>query len=772
MKRSNTLTTEQLAVVNHDGGHALVEAVPGSGKTTTLVARLRRTLRMGADPAGILVVMFNKDAQLSFEGRLRHLVGDGKAIPAVRTFNALGNAILKRLVSMGALPAWELRTSSAAMDRLARPALKKAWLRIHGNGARPSAEQYQSFLQFITLVKAQLEPARKVWQDTGYTAICKPFIDAFENVLQAQRQSRVMFFDDQIYRPVIALQADPSLWKHFQDRYDEICIDEFQDINDACFAMVRGLAGSRSDVICVGDANQSIYQWRGSRVAIMTEEFARAFPCQVYPLSYTFRCGPRVALLADHLISHNQVRSQALMIAAAGNIDTQVELMPVSANAPSGLVDLLIPYASQGTLHDATMLARNFSHLVPYELELSEAGISFHVYGREGLLYLPEIAALVCAVSLVASRWIIEPEDRCHFLFSMLSTPTPFVAHSVLQSLAEQLDDAIDRDTGLRLHQIIEQTAKSLRTDDPRGAASLDQRADAVRLLTSGSLTNAAAGAVVQAYIRMTGMTDVIRRSAATPEQATEALSTLNAFVGLAERSGTTAQFLDILSPLAAHKEDVPPEGDHVRLTTIHRAKGLEWPLVMVVGLSKGIFPDGDPTRVEEERRLAYVAFTRAMERLVLFHPRDGTLDRSRRELNWEIKQPGSASPFLYEAEVGLSDAIVQAMPAGQAVRIDARVGAVATDYLSATGNGHVSLVLSPEATRLEALRKSRRLLPVDFVASVGDQLFHDEHGLCTVLDVFHPPIYRVQSKVTGETFSAVLDQANGWYLGRATAQV
>src|SRR6185312_1668098 len=281
-KPARTLTAEQMAVVNHEGGHALVEAVPGSGKTTVLVARLRRLIRIGRDPTTILAVMFNKDAQLGFVARLRRVCGE-KDLPDVRTFNSVGNAILKRMVSMGVLDARQLKQGKN-LERLARNSLKSAWVSVHGQGSQPSKEQFQEFLQFITLVKSTLLPAEEVWKAGTYAVACRPYVQAFENFLEEQRLQKVMFFDDQIYRPMVALSKDPDLWQYFENRYDEILIDELQDINDVCFFMMRGLAGSRSRVVGCGDPNQAIYSWRGSRVAIQTQEFAKAFsPCEHFP---------------------------------------------------------------------------------------------------------------------------------------------------------------------------------------------------------------------------------------------------------------------------------------------------------------------------------------------------------------------------------------------------------------------------------------------------------------------------------------------------------
>ncbi|NWD53121.1 hypothetical protein, partial [Pseudomonas gingeri] len=108
------------------------------------------------------------------------------------------------------------------LERLARNSLKAAWLSVHGQGSQPSKEQFQEFLQVITLVKSSLASAEEVWRAGTYAVACRPYVQAFANFLKEQDLQKIMFFDDQIYRPMVALTQDPDLWQYFENRYDEI----------------------------------------------------------------------------------------------------------------------------------------------------------------------------------------------------------------------------------------------------------------------------------------------------------------------------------------------------------------------------------------------------------------------------------------------------------------------------------------------------------------------------------------------------------------------
>ncbi len=762
------LTEEQKAVVRHQSGHALISAGPGSGKTTVLVARMRRMIKMGANPSAMLALMFNKSAQLSFEARLQRALGDASAIPEVKTLHSVGYRILKQLVSSGALPREKLVTSGKTEDGFARKALKAAWLQA-GKGAYFTPAEFQGFKQFITLVKAQLESADTVFDESDFNHDCRPYVQAFYALVREQEKRGVIFFDDLIYRPMCFLEAHPDLWHMFANRYDEILVDEFQDINAISFYMVKGLAGTRASTLACGDANQSIYKFRGSKVTLMTKEFAKQFtPCTKYPMNRTFRFGHEVALLANNAITLNKERGDGLVIAHNENPQSRVERMPLKPGSDSGLVDLLSAYAAAGRLRETAMLARNFSHLVPYEIELAEAGIPYHVYGRIGLLFLPEIAALVCAVSLVANYWIIAPDDRGHFIFSLLTTPSPFVPFDLLAEIAEEMEPYLEGPERGRLPQILAKAANAMRAENQRGARALDERADVLRLLTGGALASTPVATIVKAYVAHTRMREVIERSAATPEQAQESLGNLDAFVKLAERAGSVDAFMEILTPMAALKEEKPPEGDHAMLTTLHRSKGLEWPLVMIVGLTRGVFPSGQPdSDEEEERRLYFVGITRAMQRLVLFHPQDETLERTIREPEWHpgVNDVRSASPYLYDSDIAPVIHARKLIEADAVGTITMRHDRAMAEYMATTG-ARVSIELTPVAHALQKRASTALLHGViepGHRPKVGGEYFHPDHGSCVVTSVLSNPICMLRRLDTGEIFTEVLQHGSEW---------
>lgn len=760
-KAARKLTDEQRAVVAHETGHALVNAVPGSGKTTVLVARMRRLLRIGRTPGSLLAVMFNKSAQLSFLARLqRAMAGQGQGLPQVRTFHSIGNQLNKRLVDIAALQPAKLVVSRLTMEIEAKRALREAWKTYHGGDATPDPDHYASFLEYLTLVKSDVMSPSDVFDKRQYMAICRPFVSAFNKFEDRRIEQRRMYFDDLIYRPVTKLMQSPELWSLFDADYEDIMIDELQDISPIQFEMMRGLAGEQGAVMGVGDPDQSIYGWRGSEVTLMTQAFPRTFaPCTPYPMTRTFRFGHGLALMANHLIVKNNVRDDHLVIACQDNPRTAIEHWPIIRNKPSGIVDLVGPYAAAEQLHRLLMVERNFNHGIQFEIELTEAKIPFFVEGRAPLIWVPEIAAIVCALCLASGKWIVEEDMRSRFLEAILSRPTMYVQGEIIDAIVEDMLKLIDTDprniaTPLRL------AADKVRSSNPRLANNLMDRHHAIRSLASGALINQPPQAVAEGFVRMVDLRGSLQRNATTKEEQVEATATVDAFLAMAGRSATMDEFLDILGPMAAQEAEKPPEGDYLRITSIHRAKGLEAHLVIVVGLGDGSFPGAgmEDTDMEEERRLAFVAITRAIDRLALFHPEDKLLENMRKDSAYQRKQDdlALASRYLYEAEIGGSVAIERALEEGGSSELTLRRNDVGSRYLNEIGCTTISIqtpALKPG--QLPPLHRNYR-------PSLGATLWHPEEGACLVVEQVRHPFYRMQRN-DGSQFNDAVTPESPW---------
>jgi DNA helicase-2/ATP-dependent DNA helicase PcrA len=752
-------TAEQQAVIDHESGHAIVSAVAGSGKTTVLVERIAHLVHGGADPAAVLVMQFNKSAQLQFAARLRNRM-KGHAVPEVRTFHSIGLGLSKRLVAVGALPP-ATTPKGGVQDKFARTAMRDAWREANGQGSYPAKEDFDGFLQFLTLVKAQTRPVDEFFARAAYPPRYRVFVDAFHRFEAARLAKKYRFFDDMLWEPVLALMKRPELWSAFQ-RFDFILADEFQDTNEVQYELIKGLAGDRAQVTVVGDVDQVIYTWRGARPDLQLHQFAKDFtPCTRYPMSYTFRFGHAVALMATQVVVQNIHRDDKIVIAHQSNPHSTIRRIPYKDLRDSGLVRDLAPLHQSGQLRRALLLVRYYSHAVPLELELARAGIPFHTYGRAPLVYVPEIACMFAALALAANHWPIEQEMREIFLGAMLRVPTLY--------LPEEEVDAIAKDMASRsmtsprsVHQPLVAHAQAIGRERANVASRLRERADAIALMASGGLANDKPEVIIGAYLRLTGFLDRVSGQFLRAEDANEAQANVKAFAALAASHESAVSLLDMLGPMAAHEEQRPPDGDHLAIMSVHRAKGLEAHQVYVAGLGDGAFPrGGEDDNAEEERRLAYVAFTRAMHELILLHPTDTVLDTHIGDLA-AAPTPNEqrlASPYLYDGEIGLSRTIAEAIQGRATTEITCRDPRVVTRYLA---EARISGITFKTAAGRSGAQPLRRITPHDRIRP-GMGVWTERHGVCTTVRLLYGPVWSLKRQ-DGEMVHEALPN-NAWMI-------
>ncbi|MGM0983948.1 MAG: ATP-dependent helicase [Pseudomonadota bacterium] len=643
------LTPEQRAVVAHDRGHARVAAVAGAGKTTTMVARVLHLLARGVAPARILVLMFNRSAREDFQARLAEMAPAGQALPDVRTFHSLGHRLTGSLTRWGVLAPRQLLTADWQLERL----LRQATLAALGEApeARESAleaERLEALAHFCGLVKAEMASPAELHRQLDFGEETGHFVPAFEHAERLLADQGLMTFADLLYRPLLALEADAGLRERVQGFLDHVVIDEYQDINTAQQRLLALLAGGDAEVMAVGDANQCIYEWRGAHPDTMLENFTATFgAAHDYPLSITFRHGHALALTANHAIAANLRRPDQLCLAAPGNPATH---LAVGQGSQGLLVELDGWRRRSRGLDEACLLVRSWALSVPLQLALLREGIPFRLAREDRFVFrLPLVEALAGYLRLA-----VEPlrlKDPAH-LEMLLSQPTPFVARERIRALANRLaetqrwperhDPLLD---GLKPHQ--QRTLKkrwALLCELPRRSSWPPAR-------------------LLEHVVEVVEAEKVLKRAAARRDKGEEDVRLLDVLIEQASELGNdTAAFIELLSRPVENYED------GVLISTVHGAKGLEWPLVLLAGVNEEDFPHYTrdnpltPGRLEEERRLFYVAITRARERLVLLHDSgDHRPSRFITEAAWEDGQrvahrlDGTPADEVCEAESPLA---------------------------------------------------------------------------------------------------------------------
>jgi DNA helicase-2/ATP-dependent DNA helicase PcrA len=727
------LTDEQLRIINHSGKHARVSAVAGSGKTTTMVARVGQLLQQGVSANLIMVLMFNKSARDSFaEAMQNRLSSAAPHLPEVRTFHSLGMRLVNSFTKRGALPGYNLVTEEYVQEKLARQVANEVYRKDEDNDGWLAGDEIEEFLTFIDRVKSTMVGAAEVFKKLDLSSRYRYFIEAYELFEKVRRERKIRFYADLIHEPLMAMLADGGLTSWVTDRVEHIIVDEYQDINEAQQQLLKILAGSRAKVMVVGDVDQCIYEWRGARPEYITTRFQVDFPNpENYQLSYTFRYGHQLSLAANHLISGNRKRDQKLCISHQTTPKTTITCLEEQKKHP--VVPVLARWCEQGrSLREAVVLVRLFAQSVPVELALLEAGIPYRLEGNAQVFDCPEVLALTGYLKLALGTMGDDDQQSRELMFTaMLSQPHLGIKREdmaqLVQSIAGNPESAVDllrnwsnSELPPFIRKRFEETASNWRwlADCPSSG-----RADVL----------------LKQIVQKLKLYDFYHNFSARSATAENRVKTCQAFIDFA-----AAQNLSV-GELPAKITEFQRAGDGqaaetLLITSVHRAKGLEWPLVILPGLEEGAFPfyqekEGRVDDLEDERRLFYVAMTRAIEQVVCIHPVDAELKRCIAKYCSKVpRETIRASRFLYEANPGLSVCLGEMLEqdvGNQVVTADDTT--IARQYLEFVSSKVQLREDKKEGKELE--KPAQKILEIHEIAE-GLRVWHRVFGVGTVLEV------------------------------------
>ncbi|MGM0542830.1 MAG: ATP-dependent helicase [Pseudomonadota bacterium] len=625
------LTAEQQAVIHHAQGHARVAAVAGAGKTTTMAARVLHLLASDVPPKRILVLMFNRSAKDDFQRRLASMAPAGQALPDVRTFHSLGHRLTQSLCRWGVLESRRLLSAEWQLERLLRQAsLNVLSDAVERRDTALEGDRLEALAHFCGLVKAEMLAPETLYQRLNYDPDTDYFPAAFHEAERLLQYEGVMTYADLLYRPLLALEADSDLRRRVEGFLDHVIIDEYQDINAAQQRLLAVLAGRRASVMAVGDANQCIYEWRGARPDTMLENFTATFgEATNYPLSTTFRHGHALALAANHAIAANQRRPDQLCLAATENPDTRLAV----GQGGRHLLDAIIDWQAQGrALSDVSLLVRSWALSVPFQLALLQAGIPFRLAREDRFVFrLPLVQALAGYLKLSRRPALLQDPEQ---LTLLLAQPTPFVARERLQRLAQQL---ASRQAWPENHDPVISDLKPIQRRTLKKRWAL--------LCELPQLSAWPPAKLLQHVVDTIEAEKTLKRAAARRDKGEEDVRLLDVLIEQAQSVEDPDAFIELL------ERPVENQAAGVLISTVHGAKGLEWPFVAVAGVNEEDFPyysrDNPLTddRLEEERRLFYVAITRSKEQLLVLH--DGGSHRPSRfiaESAWQDSMQVAAS--------------------------------------------------------------------------------------------------------------------------------
>jgi DNA helicase-2/ATP-dependent DNA helicase PcrA len=617
------LNPQQRAAVLHEGGPLLIVAGAGSGKTRVLTHRIAYLLaERHVPPREILAITFTNKAAGEMAARAAALTGARARSMWLMTFHAACVRILRREADRFGYPSSFSIYDQADSQRLM--ALVCRELELDAKHHPPKA-----MLGQVSNLKNELIDYESAAQRaSGYRE--KALAQAYAEYQRRLVAAGAMDFDDLIMVTVHLLQAFPEVAREYRSRFRHVMVDEYQDTNHAQYVLVRELAGqdqtgagedhvAPAELVVVGDADQSIYAFRGATIRNI-EEFERDFAdARVILLEQNYRSTQNILAAANAVVSHNPGRVPKNLWSDAGDGPLLTGYVADSEHDEAAFVAEEVDRLSdegQATPGEVAVFYRTNAQSRVFEEVFIRTGLPYKVIGGVRFYERREIRDLLGYLRLIAN-----PEDEVS-LRRVLNTPRRGIGDRAEEYVAAYA--ARERTSFARA---------LARPGDVPGLATRSAKAiEGFNVLMAGLRAQMTQGHPVgdlaEAVLDQTGYVAELRAS--TDLQDESRIENLQELVAVAREfdarspQGTLAEFLEQVS-LVADADQIPEGEEHggmVTLMTLHTAKGLEFPVVFLTGLEEHVFPHersmGDDRELAEERRLAYVGITRAEQRLYL----------------------------------------------------------------------------------------------------------------------------------------------------------
>ncbi|BCL71599.1 DNA helicase [Vibrio nigripulchritudo] len=587
----------------------LVLAGAGSGKTRVLVHRIAWLMAVEqASPFSIMSVTFTNKAAAEMRGRIEELMMGSASGMWNGTFHGICHRILRAHYLDARLPEDFQILDSEDQQRLLRRLIKALNLDEKQWPARQAA-------WWINGKKD--EGLRPSHIDCYQDPVTKTYLQIYTSYQEACDRAGLVDFAEILLRAHELLREKQHIREHYQARFKHILVDEFQDTNNIQYAWLRMMAGPDARVMIVGDDDQSIYGWRGAKVENIQRFLNEFLEAKTIRLEQNYRSTKTILSAANELIANNTER-MGKELWTEGN-----EGEPISVYSAYNELDEARFTVSKikewhekgGALNDSAMLYRNNAQSRVLEEALIQAGLPYRIYGGMRFFERQEIKDALCYLRLMSNR-----NDDAAFE-RIVNTPTRGMGDKTLETIRFAA-----RDRGATLWQA-SQALLEEKVLAGRAAGALSRFIELINALeddtfemplhhqTDHVIKNSGLFAMYEqekgekSKARIENLEELVTatRQFEKPEEAEE-LSELTAFLTHAA--------------LEAGEGQADEFDDAVQLMTLHSAKGLEFPLVFMVGVEEGMFPSmmsaEEAGRLEEERRLCYVGMTRAMEKLYI----------------------------------------------------------------------------------------------------------------------------------------------------------
>lgn len=587
------LNSEQIKAVNHIDGPMLVLAGAGSGKTKVLTSRIANLIENGVNPYNILAITFTNKAAKEMKDRVTRLIGASAYNIQISTFHSLGLRILKENYS---LLGYDRNFTIIDSDDVLT-IIKKIMKDLNMTKEQYNPREIRNKISSAKNEMMSIESFSKVEFDHKIVEVYKLYQKKLKN-------GNSVDFDDLLILPIKLFKNYPNILNDYQDRYKYILIDEYQDTNEAQYTFSKLLSAKYRNIFVVGDNDQAIYAFRGANYKNILN-FEKDYPeAKTILLEENYRSTKTILNAANSVIKNNRERKDKnLWSNNATGEKIKYKIVANEKEEASFISTEIKELISKGVSEEEiAVLYRTNAQSRILEEEMLKKNIKYRVVGSFYFYNRKEIKDLLCYLRLINNH-----KDDISLL-RVINTPKRGIGEKTIDNLTNvamdnntSIYEAISSGKELEFKKLIEE----LTTDSE--TLSLTELVDEI-LEKSGIKKELSSSKLLEDEIRLENLNEFKSITKSYEEES---------------GSATLEDFLDeisLVSDITEHQDD----SGRVSLMTVHSVKGLEYDYVFIAGMEEGIFPhynainDGSNSAIEEERRLCYVAITRAKKQLYI----------------------------------------------------------------------------------------------------------------------------------------------------------
>lgn len=609
------LNSDQFQAVTAPFGPALVLAGAGSGKTRTLTYRVAYLLSQGVSPEKILLLTFTNKASKQMLGRVEELTGVSSHRFLGGTFHHVGGQVLRLFGDSIGLPRNFTILDDADSDALLSEVIRDLDPGFFKSKENPKAKPIKGIISFSRNVMVPVEDVAKGRYPSNSELLAK--IDSFMRDYQDTKIRRGLAdYDDLLVLWLQVLETNKEAARYYQERFSHILVDEYQDVNSLQSKIVDKIAANHQ-IMAVGDDAQCIYTWRGADIDQILGFPERHPGTKIFKIETNYRSSPEILKFANGILENRKTSENftKTLKPSQPHQDLPVVVPTIDGYQQSNFVLSKVEQLVDNgiCLHDIAILYRAHYHAMELQIELSRRDIPFVI--TSGLKFFEQAHVKDLVAQL---RFVVNPKDSTAFYrFACLLPKVGEKTAAKLLSIAEKIvgEQEVKITAALAHPDLVKKVPADAKEDWVGLVETLRSVEELTGTATPSKVVDEAINGWYQEYLH------------ATYENWPRREEDLESLVDFAGKYDNLAEMLTQLILLSSESGDrvVRPGESCLRLSTIHQSKGLEFQHVFIIGLADGLFPnkraiDGEGD-LEEERRLFYVASTRAERSLHLVFP-------------------------------------------------------------------------------------------------------------------------------------------------------